>query len=71
MSLWRQLAHGFRALTNRSATDREVADEVEHYIEQATALWVERGLSPLDARRAAQRELGNPTVVREQVRSYG
>jgi putative ABC transport system permease protein len=71
MSWWRQFTHGLRALTNRGATDRDVADEVEYYVEQAAAAWVERGLSPRDARRAAERELGNATVVREQVRSYG
>ncbi len=30
-----------------------------------------RGLSPLDARRAARLELGSPSSAREQVRSYG
>ena len=44
---------------------------MEHYLEQATAALDESGLSPEDARRAARLELGNPTVVREQVRSYG
>src|SRR5207244_12640111 len=46
VSLWRQLARGLRALTHRSAADREVADEVQHYLEQATAAHVARGLSP-------------------------
>ena len=71
MSVWRQLTRGVRALTNRSATDRDVADEVEQYLDDATSAWVESGLSPHDARRAARRELGNTVVVREQVRSYG
>ena len=34
MSLWRQLAAWLRALVNRSAADREVADEVEHYLDR-------------------------------------
>ena len=71
MSLWRQLARGLRALTNRAAADQDIADEVQDYLEQSTAAWVTSGLSPDDARRAARLELGNVTVVREQVRAYG
>jgi putative ABC transport system permease protein len=71
MSLWRQVTRGLRVLTNRAAADREVADEVQHYLDQATDAWVARGLPPEEARRAARRELGNTTVVREQVRAYG
>ena len=37
MSAWRQLVRGLRALTHRSAADRDVADEVQHYLEQAAA----------------------------------
>src|SRR5271155_5151576 len=71
MSLWRQLTRGLRVLSNRDAADREVADEVEHYIDEATANLVAGGLSPEAARRAAQLEYGNQTQVREEVRSYG
>src|ERR1700691_1023304 len=71
MSLWRQLARGLRVLTNRTAADQEIADEVRDYLEQATAALVESGQSPDDARRAARLELGNTTVLREQVRAYG
>ena len=35
MALWRQLSRGFRGLFNRSAADRDIADEVEHYLEEA------------------------------------
>ncbi len=71
MSLWRQLTRGIRALTRPTTADRDVADEVEHYLEQATAALVASGLSPDEARRAARLELGSPTGVREQVRGYG
>jgi putative ABC transport system permease protein len=71
MSLWRQLTRGLRVLTNRTAADQDVADEVQHYLEEATAALRASGLSPDAARRAARLELGNPTVVREQVRAYG
>jgi putative ABC transport system permease protein len=71
MALWRQLVRGLRALTHRDDADRDVADEVEHYLEQATAEHLARGLSPAEARRAARLEIGNPTAIREEVRSSG
>jgi putative ABC transport system permease protein len=71
MSLWRQLTRGLRVLTHRADADREVADELQHYLDLTTADHVARGLSPDAARRAAQLEVGNMTAVREQVRSYG
>ena len=71
MSLWRELARGLRGLINRSAADRDIADEVEQYVDEAAASFEARGLSPEDARRAALRELGSVTAVREQVRAYG
>lgn len=71
MSLWRGVARGFRALTDRADDDQDVADEVQHYLEQATAAHLARGLSPDAALRAARLELGGVTGVREQVRAYG
>jgi putative ABC transport system permease protein len=71
MSIWRQLSRGLRVLTNRTAADEELDDEVRHYLEQTTAALLAKGLSPEQARRAAQLEIGNTTVVREQVRAYG
>ena len=71
MSLWRQLARGLRVLGNRAAADREIADEVHHYLEESTAAFLARGFSPDEARRAARLELGGTTAVREQVRGYG
>ena len=71
MSLWRQLSHGVRSLVNRSATDRDIADEVEQYLDDAAAAFEASGLSPEEARRAARRQLGSVTAVREQVRAYG
>jgi putative ABC transport system permease protein len=71
MSLWRQLTRGFNTLLHGRAADKDVADEVEHYVEQATSAFMASGLSPEDARRAARLQLGSPTAAREQVRSYG
>jgi predicted permease len=71
MSLWRQLTYGLRRLTHRAKHDRDVAEEVEQYFEEAASAWRARGLTAEDARRAARLEAGNMTVVRERVRSYG
>lgn len=71
MSFWRQITRGLRVLTNRKAADQDVSDEVQHYFEEAVAAFEAKGLSPDEARRAAQLELGNTTIAREQVRSYG
>src|SRR5580698_3433437 len=71
MSLWRQLAHGLRVLFNESAANQDVDDEVEHYLDQATAARMADGLSQEEARRAVRMELGSPTMAREQARSYG
>jgi len=71
MSLWRELTRGLRALIRGRETERDLHDEVEHYLEQATAAQAARGLDPDAARRAARLELDGPTRVQEQVRSYG
>ena len=71
MSLWRRFTRGLRALLNRGAADREIADEVNHYLDETTADLIRSGLSPAEARRAARIELGGETAVRERVRSYG
>ncbi len=71
MSLWRQLNYGLRKLARPKAADEDAADEVHQYFEDAVAAWKERGLSDDDARRAARREFGNTTTVREQARSWG
>jgi putative ABC transport system permease protein len=71
MSFLRQLARGLRVLTNRKAADQDVSDEVQHYLDEAAAALEAEGFSPGDARRAARLQLGNTTVVREQIRSSG
>jgi putative ABC transport system permease protein len=71
VSLWRHLSRGIHVLTHRRRVDKDVADEVEHYLEQATASRTANGLSPQDARRAARLELGSHDSVREEIRAYG
>ena len=71
MSLWRQLTHGLRTLTNRRAADQEIADEVESYLQEAAEALEAQGMSPEEACRTVRLQLGHATTVREQVRSYG
>lgn len=71
MSLWRQLTYGLRSLANRAKHDRDVAEEVEQYFEEAEAEWRSRGLSAKDATRAARLEAGSVTVAKERVNAYG
>jgi predicted permease len=71
MSLWRQLTRGMRVMLNRHAADRDIADEVSSYLDEAVAAYEARGYSPAEARRAAMMEIGSMTAVREQVRDYG
>ena len=42
MSLWGQLTRGLRVLTNRTAADQDVADEVRHFLDQSTDARTER-----------------------------
>ena len=71
MSIWRHVTRGFAVLTNRASADLELADELHHYVEQSAAERVSRGSSGANAHRDALLEIGNMTVAREQVRSYG
>ncbi len=71
MSLWRQLTRGLNVLAHPKVAHQDVTDEVEHYLEQATAGLMASGLSAEDARRTARLELGSPAVVRDHVRSSG
>ena len=71
MSLWRQLTYGLRSLANRAKHDRDVAEEVEQYFEEAEAAWKSRGLSAKDARKAARLEAGSVTAAKERVNAYG
>jgi putative ABC transport system permease protein len=71
VSLWRQLSRGLRGLVNRRAADRDLSDEVAHYVDQAAAAHAANGMSLPDARRAALLEIGNATRMKEDVRGAG
>jgi predicted permease len=71
MSLWRQITGGLRVLINRAAADRDLEDERRHFLDEAIAEQIARGLEPEAARRAAEREIGSAVTVREHVRDRG
>src|SRR5438874_5783928 len=71
MSLWRQITRGARVLINRAAADRDVADEVQHFLDEVTADFVSRGLPLEAARREARLRVGNAGVVRDELRASG
>jgi predicted permease len=68
---WRQISRGIRALARRRDTDRDLGDEVRHYLDESATAHRQRGLSPAEALRAARLEVGNATVLTEHVRDYG
>lgn len=71
MSLVRQIARGVRALTHRRATDRDVADEVRHFLDESIDAHMARGLTREQSVRAATIGIGNATFATEQVRTSG
>ena len=71
MSLWRQITRGLHVLIHDREADRDVADEVRHFYEQAEGELRERGMSASEARRSARLALGDVDVAREEVRGYG
>src|SRR5262245_55909406 len=51
----------------RGRWDEERAREVEAYLDLETADNLARGMTPEEARHAAQRKLGNTTLIREEI----
>ncbi|HET7619328.1 MAG TPA: ABC transporter permease [Vicinamibacterales bacterium] len=71
MSAWRPIIRGLRALVNRRAAERDAADEVRHYLDEAEAALIADGASPDEARRVARVQAGSPASLREQVGQFG
>src|SRR5690242_10437697 len=51
----------------RSHVDREIARDLDYYLNAEIDDNLARGLSPAAARTAAYRKLGNPALIREEV----
>ncbi len=58
---------GWSRFFHRRRWDAERAREIESYVEFETADNLVRGMTPEEARRAACRKLGNPTLIREEI----
>lgn len=68
---WRSITHGLRVLLRRDSADDDLRREIEDFVERRADELVTRGVPRSEARRQALLEMGNPTVVREKVRSAG
>jgi putative ABC transport system permease protein len=68
MSFLSRLSSLFRNLTRRRKVERDLADEVNSYVDFSTQRKVKEGLSETEARRAALVEMGGAEQVKELVR---
>ena len=57
-----------RALVRSRQMDREIDDEITSHLAEATEEYVQQGLSPEEARRAARRSFGGVTQTKEVYR---
>ena len=64
----RRLYLWFRSLFLRTRLAREMREEMGLHIERATARYIARGMSPVDAAKAARREFGNFDYIEEAAR---
>ncbi len=71
MSLWRQLTRGLRRLVHRDAAYRESSEEAQHYLEEAAAALIARGVPEEAARRHVRLEYGHAAGISERVQDYG
>jgi putative ABC transport system permease protein len=71
MSIWRSVRAGLRKLFRRADADRDLDDELRHYLELSISEKTRAGLSRDDAERAARIEMGGLQQSKETVRSAG
>lgn len=69
--VWRTIEYGVRALFRRGTAERDLADEVQHFMEEAEADLIAQGVAPREARRAVRLRYGDPLTAREDVRTSG
>jgi putative ABC transport system permease protein len=56
-----------RRFLKRKAADAEQRKELEFYVDVTAEEYLAQGLNPSEARAAARRKLGNPTLIREEI----
>ncbi|WP_058187868.1 ABC transporter permease [Terracidiphilus gabretensis] len=71
MAFLRSLIYGIRNLLRRTKRERDIADEIERYFEEAAAAQVEHGMTAEEARRTIRMEAGTMSSARAQANSYG
>jgi putative ABC transport system permease protein len=71
VSLWRQLTHGLRAIAGGRSADREVDEELQHFIDESARELEAGGMTPQESQREARRRLGCALTMREDVRASG
>src|SRR5688500_3392739 len=71
MSLWRSVKSGMRSLLRKDVVERELDDELRHYLAMATQENVRKGMSPEAAERAALVAMGGIEVAKTGVRTSG
>lgn len=71
MSILRQIKYGLHKLIHSRRSDQDVAEEVEHFFDQAIAEKEALGIPREEAQRVVYREFGNQTSAKEAVREYG
>src|SRR5215469_6408068 len=71
--MWRvqQLWLRLRALLRRDRVARELDDEIQFHLDQQIAENVASGMNRQEARYAALRAFGNPTVLKEETQTRG
>ena len=67
----RRFLGGLRALFRKRHAELELSQELHDYLEQAVEQKMQAGMPREQALRAARLEMGNPEVVKEQVRDQG
>ncbi|HYL98889.1 MAG TPA: ABC transporter permease, partial [Blastocatellia bacterium] len=68
MNPWPQLPYFIRRLRRKRA-ERDLDEEIRSHLEAETALNVESGMSPDEARRAAVKRFGSVPIAKEDARS--
>jgi predicted permease len=68
MTTLRVLLSRLRSLVRSRALDRDVREQIESHLEEATDEYVRQGLSPIEARRAAMRDFGGVVRAEEACR---
>ena len=66
MRLFRIVRNRIRALVGRDGVVDEIHEEIQFHLDARSVEHQRRGLSPDEARRAALRKFGNPSVVEDQ-----